>query len=100
MILSERFTEVKFGLSIESSIREMSSSDSPLPSEKQADRILEAINDDYGGVVVEMTNEPMDAHIFVSLLRASLSHWRQLVLKSLFLLIQVSLIKIFYFSFG
>ncbi|CAA3014282.1 nudix hydrolase 2-like isoform X1 [Olea europaea subsp. europaea] len=72
----------------------MSSSDSPLPSEKQADRILEAINDDYGGVVVEMTNEPMDAHIFVSLLRASLSHWRQLGKKGVWIKMPIELVNL------
>ncbi|KAF3674849.1 Nudix hydrolase 2 [Capsicum annuum] len=44
---------------------------------EQVDRILAAKEDDYGGVTVEMTNEPLEPSVFVSLLRASLSHWRQ-----------------------
>lgn len=46
---------------------------------EQVDRILDAKEDDHGGVTVEMTNEPLDPSVFGSLLRASLSHWRQQV---------------------
>ncbi|KAL2473521.1 Nudix hydrolase 2 [Forsythia ovata] len=72
----------------------MSSSASPLLSEKQVDRILEANNDDYGGVIVEMTNEPMEAHVFVSLLRASLSHWRQLGKKGVWIKMPIELVNL------
>ncbi|CAI9773184.1 unnamed protein product [Fraxinus pennsylvanica] len=71
-----------------------SSSDSPILSEKQIDRMLKAVNDDYGGVIVEMTNEPMDAHIFVSLLRASLSHWRQLGKKGVWIKMPIELVNL------
>ncbi|CAK9145107.1 unnamed protein product [Ilex paraguariensis] len=37
--------------------------------------LLAAINDDHGGVIVEM-KESMDSKVFLSLLRASLSHWK------------------------
>lgn len=47
--------------------------------EVEVDRILAAKEDAHGGVTVEMTNEPMDPSVFGSLLRASLSHWRQQV---------------------
>ncbi|KAK4353731.1 hypothetical protein RND71_025925 [Anisodus tanguticus] len=46
---------------------------------EQMDRILAAKEDDHGGVIVEMTNEPLDPSVFGSLLRASLSYWRQQV---------------------
>ncbi|CAH9076880.1 unnamed protein product [Cuscuta europaea] len=49
-------------------------------SEKQAeqvDRIFSGENDDYGGVIVEMTSEPMDPSLFVTMLRASICQWRQ-----------------------
>ncbi|KAL0321045.1 UNVERIFIED_CONTAM: Nudix hydrolase 2 [Sesamum radiatum] len=57
----------------------MSSSTSPVLSEKQiqqVDRILEGEEDHHGGVIVEMTREPLDPVVFASLLKASLSHWR------------------------
>ncbi|CAI9783987.1 unnamed protein product [Fraxinus pennsylvanica] len=49
----------------------------PEKQNQQVERILKARNDEYGGVMVEMTNEPMEAGVFLCLLRASLSHWRQ-----------------------
>lgn len=55
-------------------------SSSTLPAEKQVDRMLTGKEDDHGGVIVEMTKEPLDPSLFVSLLRASISQWRQLVL--------------------
>ncbi|KAH6764460.1 nudix hydrolase-like protein 2 [Perilla frutescens var. hirtella] len=54
-----------------------SSMSSSSTSVQQVDRILGGRNDDHGGVVVEMTNEPLDPAVFASLLRASLSQWRQ-----------------------
>lgn len=52
-----------------------------LPSDKvQQIGLLNAVNDKYGGVVVDM-KEPMDSHIYVPLLRASISQWRQQVNK-------------------
>ncbi|KAG6775413.1 hypothetical protein POTOM_018864 [Populus tomentosa] len=48
-----------------------------LPRDKvQQIGLLNAVNDKYGGVVVDM-KEPMDSHIYVPLLRASISQWRQ-----------------------
>lgn len=48
---------------------------------EQVDKILAAKEDDYGGVTVEMTNELLDPPVFASLLRASLSHWKQQVVQ-------------------
>lgn len=41
-------------------------------------KLLTSTNDDHGGVIVEM-DEPMDSITFVSILRASISHWKKLV---------------------
>ncbi|XVF75162.1 hypothetical protein PTKIN_Ptkin13bG0165200 [Pterospermum kingtungense] len=38
-------------------------------------KLLNAVNDRYGGVVIEVT-EPMDSALFSSLLRASIAQWR------------------------
>ncbi|XP_073139228.1 nudix hydrolase 2 [Henckelia pumila] len=71
-----RTNSLRFG--IFANIRSaMSSAMSPVSSEKQVERILEAKNDDHGGVIVEMINEPIDPAVFASLLRASLTHWRK-----------------------
>lgn len=42
--------------------------------------LLNATEDLYDGVTVEM-KEPMESEVFVSLLRASMSKWRQQVLS-------------------
>ena len=47
--------------------------------QEQISKLLNGMNDEHGGVIVEMTTEPMDAHVFTSLLRTSISHWRQQV---------------------
>ena len=47
--------------------------------QEQISKLLTGMNDEHGGVIVEMTTEPMDTHVFASLLRASISHWRQQV---------------------
>lgn len=41
-------------------------------------KLLTSTNDDHGGVIVEM-DESMDSTTFVSILRASISHWKKLV---------------------
>ncbi|OMO64693.1 hypothetical protein COLO4_31937 [Corchorus olitorius] len=38
-------------------------------------KLLNAVNDRYGGVIIEIT-EPMDSALFASLLRASIAQWR------------------------
>lgn len=44
--------------------------------------LLTSTTDEHGGVIVEM-DKPMDSATFVSILRASISHWKQLVGSSL-----------------
>ncbi|XP_075505567.1 nudix hydrolase 2-like isoform X2 [Primulina tabacum] len=78
-----------------SSIRSsMSSSMSRVSSEKQVERILEAKNDDHGGVIVEMTSEPMDPGVFASLLRASLSHWRKEGKRGVWIKVPIDLVNL------
>lgn len=42
-------------------------------------QMLAAVDDDHGGVIVEMS-KPMDAETFASSLRASLSDWKNKVI--------------------
>ncbi|KAJ0044837.1 hypothetical protein Pint_06181 [Pistacia integerrima] len=55
----------------------MSNSTSSSSLEKQL--VLDADEDSYGGVTVNM-EKPMDSKVFTSMLRTSLSYWRQQVL--------------------
>ena len=45
--------------------------------------ILRSVNDEHEGVIVELV-EPMDAAVYGSSLRASISHWRQQVFNHCF----------------
>lgn len=51
---------------------------STLTEQGQEVDLLNFVNDDYGGVIVEM-KAPMDPTAFASSLRASVSHWRKQV---------------------
>lgn len=53
---------------------------SSLAAEDQVQKVklLTSTDDNHGGVIVEM-DRPMDSTTFVSILRASISHWKQLV---------------------
>ena len=58
-------------------------STSSLPIREQASifqqvGLLKAVEDTYGGVKVDI-EEPMDSDVYVPLLRASISQWRQQV---------------------
>lgn len=50
----------------------------PAANEVRQVKLLDATNDDHGGVIVEMS-EPMDSEVFVPILRASVSYWKQQV---------------------
>ncbi|RAL37901.1 hypothetical protein DM860_000595 [Cuscuta australis] len=54
-----------------------SAASSPDKQAEQVDRLLSGKNDDHGGVIVELTNEPVDPSLFATLLKASISQWRQ-----------------------
>lgn len=62
-----------------------SSSPSPVLPDKQlqqVENVLSGTEDEHGGVIVEMSKEPMDPVIFTSLLKASMLHWKQQVIPS------------------
>lgn len=73
---------VKIGVTTPTRIRCMSTS--PISSQNaseaqvQRDKVLTSTDDYYGGVIVEL-DQPMDSTTFVSILRASILHWKQLV---------------------
>ncbi|GMH05814.1 hypothetical protein Nepgr_007654 [Nepenthes gracilis] len=55
--------------------------------------LLSAKNDNYGGVLVEM-KEPMDSEIFLSMLGASMSQWRQQGKKGVWLKLPIGLVNL------
>ena len=48
--------------------------------EVQQVKLLTGTNDDHGGIIVEM-EESVDSTTFVSMLKASISHWKELVVS-------------------
>ncbi|XP_057512885.1 nudix hydrolase 2-like [Actinidia eriantha] len=62
--------------------------------QEQISKLLTAMNDEHGGVIVEMTTEPMDAHVFSSLLRTSISHWRQQGKKGVWIKFPIELVNL------
>lgn len=44
----------------------------------QQDELLTGVEDSYGGIVLHF-EKPMDSEVFTSLLRASISQWKQQV---------------------
>ncbi|XAR65762.1 NAD(+) diphosphatase [Bertholletia excelsa] len=61
---------------------------------QQSCRILTGKNDDHGGVIVEMSTEPVDVDVFVSSLRASVSHWRQQDKKGVWIKLPIELVNL------
>uniref|UniRef100_A0A5B6ZRN9 Putative nudix hydrolase 10-like isoform X1 n=1 Tax=Davidia involucrata TaxID=16924 RepID=A0A5B6ZRN9_DAVIN len=55
--------------------------------------LLPAINDDHGGVIVEM-KEPMDSKVFCTLLRASISQWKQQGKKGVWIKLPIELVNL------
>jgi 8-oxo-dGTP pyrophosphatase MutT (NUDIX family) len=53
-------------------------------------QLLDATLDAYGGVTVEM-KEPMDSYLFSTVLKASISHWRQMGKKGVWIKIPIQL---------
>ncbi|KAM3345189.1 nudix hydrolase 2 isoform X1 [Capsicum galapagoense] len=92
-----KLTKIRYGIYLNTRSL-MSCSTSPaMAKEKemeQVDRILAAKEDDYGGVTVEMTNEPLEPSVFASLLRASLSHWRQQGKRGVWIKLPIELVTL------
>ncbi|KAL6990619.1 nudix (nucleoside diphosphate linked moiety X)-type motif 2 [Sarracenia purpurea var. burkii] len=61
---------------------------------QQFSKLLTGTNDDHGGILVEMTAEPMDAAVFASLLRASISKWRQQGKKGIWIRLPIELVNL------
>ncbi|KAJ1427112.1 NUDIX hydrolase domain [Sesbania bispinosa] len=53
-------------------------------------KLLTSTDDDHGGVIVEM-DEPMDSTTFLSILRASISHWKHLGKKGVWIKLPIHL---------
>ncbi|XP_041023174.1 nudix hydrolase 2-like [Juglans microcarpa x Juglans regia] len=58
--------------------------------------LLTAVNDEFGGVIVEMAPQqhPMDAAAFGSVLRASIYHWREQGKKGVWLKLPIELVNL------
>ncbi|XP_010067078.3 nudix hydrolase 2 [Eucalyptus grandis] len=56
-------------------------------------KLLSYVEDDYGGVKVEM-KEAMDSATFVSMLRASISHWREQGKKGVWIKLPIELVNL------
>ncbi|GMH19442.1 hypothetical protein Nepgr_021283 [Nepenthes gracilis] len=56
-------------------------------------KLLAAKHDAYDGVIVEM-REPMESKVFGSLLRSSISHWRQLGKKGVWIKLPIELVNL------
>ncbi|KAK4270867.1 hypothetical protein QN277_019635 [Acacia crassicarpa] len=61
--------------------------------ELQQVKLLTSTNDKYGGVIVEM-EEPIDPTTFISILRASISHWKQLGKKGVWIKLPIHLVNL------
>ncbi|RDX62974.1 Nudix hydrolase 2, partial [Mucuna pruriens] len=55
--------------------------------------LLTSTDDEYGGVIVEM-DKSMDSATFVSILRASISHWKQLGRKGVWIKLPIHLVSL------
>ncbi|KAK4744254.1 hypothetical protein SAY87_010566 [Trapa incisa] len=56
-------------------------------------RLLTAINDDYEGVIAEL-KEPMEPITFVSVLRASIAHWREQGKKGVWIKVPIEYVNL------
>ncbi|XP_022977707.1 nudix hydrolase 10-like [Cucurbita maxima] len=62
----------------------------PAANEVQLVEVLDATNDNHGGVIVEM-DKAMDSEVFVPILRASISHWKQQGKKGVWIKLPIEL---------
>ncbi|RDY00205.1 Nudix hydrolase 2 [Mucuna pruriens] len=90
-------SRVKIGVATAVPIRSMSTSiiASEMATEDQVQQVnlLTSTDDDYGGVIVEM-DQPMDSTTFISILRASVSHWKQLDKKGVWIKLPIHLVSL------
>ncbi|CAI9087114.1 OLC1v1021106C1 [Oldenlandia corymbosa var. corymbosa] len=64
------------------------------PQQQQVKRILEGVEDEHGGVIVEMTKEPLDASLFTSLLHSSISDWKRQGKKGVWIKLPIELVNL------
>ncbi|KAK9267823.1 hypothetical protein L1049_010259 [Liquidambar formosana] len=94
-------TGIKFRATSPRDIRFMSASVNSSPAAEQVVaeneveqvKILTATNDDHGGVIVEM-KEPLESGVFISVLRASISQWRQQGKKGVWIKLPIELVNL------
>lgn len=55
--------------------------------------LLSASDDEFGGVIVDM-KEPMDPNVFVTILRASMSQWRQQGKRGIWIKLPIELVNL------
>ncbi|KAJ0081716.1 hypothetical protein Patl1_09595 [Pistacia atlantica] len=78
-------------------LRAMSASSSGIAGEskvqQQEIKLLDGYHDNYGGVVIKM-NEPMDPNLFVSMLKSSISQWRNQGKKGVWIKLPIELVNL------
>ncbi|CAJ2658185.1 unnamed protein product [Trifolium pratense] len=90
-------SRVKFGVTARVPIRCMSTS--PISSQTTAEdqvqrvKLLTSTDDNYGGVIVEL-DQLMDSTTFVSILKASILHWKQLGKKGVWIKLPIHLVSL------
>ncbi|XP_022642451.1 nudix hydrolase 2 isoform X1 [Vigna radiata var. radiata] len=73
-----------------STISSAIASESAAEDQVQQIKLLTSTDDNYGGVTVEL-DHPMDSSEFIQVLRASVSHWRQLGKKGIWIKLPIHL---------
>ncbi|KAH1040984.1 hypothetical protein AAZX31_09G014000 [Glycine max] len=94
-------SRVKIGVASTVPIRSMSTStiSSAITSETAAEdqvqrvNLLRSTDDNYDGVIVEL-DQPMDSTTFISILRASVSHWKKLGKKGVWIKLPIHLVNL------
>ncbi|KAL8259275.1 hypothetical protein R6Q59_027228 [Mikania micrantha] len=90
----------KFGIHL--NVRPMaasasSSSPSPVLPDKHVqtvDSVLTGKEDEHGGVIVDMSTEPIDPIMFNSLLKASMIHWKQQGKRGIWIKLPIELVNL------
>ncbi|XP_004486350.1 nudix hydrolase 2-like isoform X2 [Cicer arietinum] len=100
-IITTPTSRVKIRVKTPVPIRSMSTSPilpqtaSEITAEDQVQQVklLTSTDDHYGGVIVEL-DQPMDSTTFVSILRASIIHWKQLGKKGVWIKLPIHLVSL------
>ncbi|KAG7022790.1 Nudix hydrolase 2 [Cucurbita argyrosperma subsp. argyrosperma] len=87
--LSNKTPSLSRGMSSSSTSLAISENETPLDNIEQLE-LLPGVYDNYEGVIVEM-KDPMDPNEFGSLLRASLSQWKQLGKRGIWIKLPIKL---------